>query len=126
MDDSALSGVSFAENVKEGQKVEWEAEVSRHMPVRVSVNTDSLRRLNRALADIDPNLRKEVGRDIKDAIRPTAARIKSRIPSQAPLSGMRHSGRTAWRGVNVGAYATPGGGSGPSPLPESLARLGAS
>lgn len=112
MDDSALPGVSFAENVKEGQKVEWEAEVSRHMPVRVSVNTDSLRRLNRALADIDPNLRKEVGRDIKDAIRPTAARIKSRIPSQPPLSGMRHSGRTAWRGVNVGAYATPGGGRG--------------
>jgi len=87
------------------------------MPVRVSVNTDSLRRLNRALADIDPNLRKEVGRDIKDAIRPTAARIKSRIPSQPPLSGMRHSGRTAWRGVNVSAYATPGAGGG------SIARI---
>lgn len=87
------------------------------MPVRVTVNSPDLRRLNRALNDIDPDLRKAVGKDIKEAIRPTAARIKARIPQEPPLSGMRHSGRTAWRGVNVGAYATPGGGKG------SIARM---
>lgn len=117
MDDSALSGVSFAENVKEGQKVEWEAEVSRHMPVRVSVNTDSLRRLNKGLADIDPELRKAVGKDIKSAVRPTASRILSRIPSDAPLSGMRGGGRLAWSKPRVGVYATPGAGRG------SIARI---
>lgn len=87
------------------------------MPVRVSVETASLRKLSRALNDIDPDLRKQVGKDIKSAIRPTADAIRSRIPQQPPLSGMGHRGRTAWRGVNVGAYATPGGGRG------SIARL---
>jgi hypothetical protein len=87
------------------------------MPVRVSIETDTLRAVNRRLKEIDPDLRKQVGKDIKEAIRPTAARIKARIPQQPPLSGMRHAGRTAWRGVNVGAYATPGGGRG------SIARM---
>lgn len=87
------------------------------MPVRVSIDTETLRAVNKRLGEIDPELRKAVGKNIKDAIRPTADRIKARIPQQPPLSGMRHSGRTAWRGANVGAYATPGGGRG------SIARL---
>ena len=83
------------------------------MPVRVAIDTDTLRAVNKRLAEIDPDLRKQVGKDIKEAVRPTAARIKARIPQQPPLSGMRHNGRT----VNVSAYATPGGGRG------SIARM---
>jgi len=82
------------------------------MPVRVEIDTSTLRAVNRRLREIDPDLRKQVGKDIKQAVAPTAAKIKSRIPQQPPLSGMGHSGRTAWRGVNVSAYATPGGGRG--------------
>jgi len=87
------------------------------MPVRVAIDTSTLRAVNKQLAQIDPDLRKAVGKDIKEAVRPTAARIKARIPQEPPLSGMRHNGRTAWRGVNVGTYATPGGGRG------SIARM---
>lgn len=87
------------------------------MPVRVSINTDSLRRLNKGLAEIDPDLRKAVGKNIKSAVRPTAARILSRIPSDAPVSGMRTGGRLAWSKPRVGVYATPGAGRG------SIARI---
>lgn len=87
------------------------------MPVRVSVEKPSLRRLNSALKDIDPNLRRQVGKDIKSAVRPTAQRILSRIPTNAPLSGMVNNGRLAWSKPRVGVYATPGGGKG------SIARI---
>ena len=87
------------------------------MPFRVTVETASLRQLNRALTDIDPELRKAVGKDIKSAVRPTATRILSRIPSTAPLSGMANSGRLGYSKPRVGVYATPGGGRG------SIARI---
>lgn len=87
------------------------------MPVRVEVQTPSLRELNRQLGAIDPSLRRAVGKDIKSAVRPTATRILSRIPTQAPLSGMVSNGRLGWSKPRVGVYATPGGGKG------SIARI---
>jgi len=72
-----------------------------------------LREFNRKLQQINPELRKQVGKDIKAALGPQVNAMKSRIPTQPPLSGMGgHRGRTAWRGVNVSAYASPGGGKG--------------
>lgn len=110
MDDSALLSVPFAENVKEGQKVEWEAEVSRHMPISVEVNRDSLRELNRQLKEIDPSLQRAVAKDIKKAVRPTARNILSRIPTQPPIRGMGAGGRLGWSKPRVGVYASPSAG----------------
>ena len=41
----------------------------------------------------------------------------SKIPTEAPLRGFGHGGRTAWSTPAIGVYATPGGGKG------SVARL---
>ena len=80
------------------------------MPITVQVDRDSLRELNRQLAEIDPSLRRAVGKDIKNAVRPTARKILSRIPTEAPLSGMANKGRLGWSKPRVGVYATPGPG----------------
>jgi len=80
------------------------------MPIVVEVNRDSLRELNRQLNEIDPSLRRAVGKDIKRAVRPTAERILRRIPTEAPLSGMVNKGRLGWSKPRVGVYATPGAG----------------
>lgn len=86
--------------------------------VRVEIDQDSLRLFSRALKEIDPELRKQVGKDIKSALKPVANSILSTIPTEAPLSGMaRHSGRTRWSKPQAGVYATPGSGSG------SIARI---
>jgi len=53
---------------------------------------ESLRELRR----LDPELRKEIGRDIQRLVRPVAQEINRSIPAEAPLSGMNHAGRTGW------------------------------
>ena len=87
------------------------------MPVRPTIDSSSLRLLSKALADIDPALRRQVGKDIKNALRPTAARMLSDIPTTAPLSGMKSRGRLAYGKPTASVYATPGSGSG------SIARI---
>ncbi len=88
------------------------------MPVVPTIDVSVLRDFNRKLNSIDPELRKQVGKDIKGALKPQADQMKSRIPTQAPLSGMAtHNGPSAWKGVNVSAYASPGAGKG------SIARI---
>jgi len=53
---------------------------------------ESLRELRR----LDPELRKEIGRDIQRLVKPVAQEINRSIPTTAPLSGMNHAGRTGW------------------------------
>jgi hypothetical protein len=87
------------------------------MPVVPTIDTSALRELNKQLLAIDPELKKQVGKDIKNALRPFASAIMSKVPTQAPVRGMIHGGRTAWSTPTIGVYATPGGGKG------SIARL---
>lgn len=93
------------------------------MPVVPTIDVSKLREFNRKLQQIDPELRKQVGKDIKSAMQPQISAMKSRIPQQPPLSGMAgHGGRTAWRGVNVSGRAAPGGGRGAIALIEVFGR----
>ena len=87
------------------------------MPIRPTIDSSSLRILSKALGDIDPALRRQVGKDIKNALRPTAAKMLADIPTRPPLSGMRNRGRLAWSKPKASVYATPGSGSG------SIARI---
>ena len=79
------------------------------MPVVPTIDTSALRELNKELAEIDVGLKRQVGKDIKTALKPFAAGIISGIPTQAPLSGMRnHKGRTAWAKPTIGVYGGTG------------------
>ena len=59
------------------------------------------RAIRRELAKIEPSLRRDLDREIRQIAKPAMDAVKAAIPSQGPLSGMNnHSGRTAWRASN--------------------------
>jgi gas vesicle protein len=55
------------------------------------------------LNTIDKDIVKEARRDLRSGAMPVANAIKSNIPSEAPLRGMVHNGRTGWRSAGVTA-----------------------
>jgi hypothetical protein len=50
----------------------------------------------RELGKINPSLKKELNKDIRNILKPLLAEINQSIPSSPPLSGMSHNGRTGW------------------------------
>jgi hypothetical protein len=54
------------------------------------------------LRSIDPKLRRQAAKEIRQAAKPARDAIAKALPSAAPLSGMRHGGRTGWRRPSVG------------------------
>ena len=55
-----------------------------------------LRKLQRVLKDIDPELRKQLMRDAKAVGKEAESIVKPALPTNAPLSGMRTSGAYGW------------------------------
>jgi len=50
----------------------------------------------RELGKINPSLKKELNKDIRNILKPLLAEINQSIPLSPPLSGMAHNGRTGW------------------------------
>jgi hypothetical protein len=55
-----------------------------------------LRKLQKVLKDIDPELRKQLMRDAKAVGKEAESIVKPALPTNAPLSGMRTSGAYGW------------------------------
>lgn len=55
-----------------------------------------LRKLQRMLKDIDPELRKQFMRDAKSVGKEAESIVKPALPSSAPLSGMKTNGAYGW------------------------------
>jgi hypothetical protein len=55
------------------------------------------------LRKIDKDIVNQARRDLRTGAKPVANAVKSAIPTDAPMSGMVHNGRTAWKpsGVKV-------------------------
>ena len=62
----------------------------------MSIEVTGLKETLRDLNKLDPALRREIGKDIRNVVKPVADTINSRLPGGAPLSGMNHGGRTGW------------------------------
>lgn len=58
------------------------------------------REIRRELGKIEPSLRREFDKSIRDIAKPGQQILKGAIPTSPPLSGFNHSGRTAWRSSN--------------------------
>jgi hypothetical protein len=56
----------------------------------------NIRDLMRMLNSIEPELKKQLVRDVKAVAKPVQAAIVARIPSSPPLKGMRNTGRLSW------------------------------
>ena len=54
-------------------------------------------KLQRELMKIEPELKKRLVRDIKQVAEPVKNKVKSAIPTIAPLSGMNNRGRLGWQ-----------------------------
>lgn len=63
----------------------------------MTIQVQGLKETLRDLQKLEPELRKQINKDIRRTVKPVADFINSNIPGQAPLSGMDHSGRTGWR-----------------------------
>jgi hypothetical protein len=50
----------------------------------------------RDLGKINPSLKRELNKDIRNVLKPMLSEINQSIPSSPPLSGMAHNGRTGW------------------------------
>jgi hypothetical protein len=69
-----------------------------------------VRGINEALKDmkkLDGEAIKALRKNLKTAILPIAQKIAAQVPTQAPLSGMMHSGRTRWTGARARVSFTP-------------------
>lgn len=55
----------------------------------------------KVLQQIEPDLLKQTRKDIRQIAQPMVDAIQQYIPNQAPLKGMNHRGRTAWKPENV-------------------------
>ena len=57
----------------------------------------------KTLKVIDNDLVKQARKDLRNGAKPVATAVKNNIPTESPLRGMVHNGRTAWQpsGVKV-------------------------
>jgi len=62
------------------------------MTIQVKGVAETLRELGK----INPSLKKELNKDIRNILKPLLSEINQSIPSAPPLSGMAHNGRTGW------------------------------
>jgi hypothetical protein len=86
--------------------------------IRAEIDAIVIKRLTVELKAIDPKLARQLGKDLKSDLLPFASAIQREMPSESPLSGMAHSGRTGWSPALVKVSATPGAGWG-----RSIARI---
>ncbi len=61
----------------------------------------------RTLQQVEPEMYKQLRKDIRSITAPAVSSIKAAVPTVAPLSGMVHNGRTQWGGVKVATNITP-------------------
>lgn len=69
------------------------------MTASVKLDTYGLQQALKAMQKIDPAARRALLKEIKTAAEPLVNTINDRIPSSAPMSGMRNDGRTGWSNV---------------------------
>lgn len=62
----------------------------------MTIQAIGLKEALRDLNKLDPALRREIGKDIRNVVKPLVDAINGRVPGAAPLSGMNHGGRTGW------------------------------
>ena len=67
------------------------------MAASVGIEYDGLKQALREIQKVDPALRRQITKDIKNAMTPLFSAIKDSITSSAPLQGQKHNGRTAWK-----------------------------
>ena len=67
----------------------------------LSMRVVGIAEVAKTLKGMDKDLVNRARRDLRTGAKPVADAVKNNIPSEAPLSGMVHNGRTAWKPAGV-------------------------
>jgi len=69
----------------------------------LSMRVVGIAEVSKTLRAIDKDIVNAARKDLRTGAKPVADAVRNNIPSEAPLSGMVHNGRTAWKpsGVKV-------------------------
>jgi hypothetical protein len=69
----------------------------------LSMKVVGIAEVAKTLRQMDNDLLKQARKDLRTGAKPVAEAVKNNIPTEAPLRGMIHNGRTAWQpsGVKV-------------------------
>jgi hypothetical protein len=67
----------------------------------LSVRVIGIAEVAKTLKGIDNDLVKQARKDLRTGAKPVADAVKNNIPTEAPLRGMVHNGRTAWQPAGV-------------------------
>lgn len=78
------------------------------MVVKAVVDGSAVRDAVAELKKIDPALHRALTSELRSSMAGAASQIKSAWPNVAPLSGMRHNGRTGYTPPGTGFSFTPG------------------
>ena len=79
------------------------------MPAQFAVNASDLKVILRELRELDPNLKKELQKEMRTELKPFVQKLKGGIPSESPLSGFANAApgsRYRWTPV-TGTTKTP-------------------
>jgi hypothetical protein len=74
---------------------------------RISVAPKGIRESLNALKSVEPELMKDLRKEIKTEMTSQASPILEAVPVLTPLKGMGHAGRTSWGAVKASVGLTP-------------------
>lgn len=73
----------------------------------ISIAPKGIRESLNALKSVEPQLMKDMRKEMRTQITSQASPILDAIPTLAPLRGMNHAGRTSWGTVKASVSLTP-------------------
>jgi hypothetical protein len=72
------------------------------------LDADDVRRALKALKEIDPQIVKDLRKELRSKLSPVAQQVAAAVPIDPPLSGFRNAGETRWSAVTPKTSFTPG------------------
>jgi hypothetical protein len=75
--------------------------------VKPSIKVVGIPKLNKILTQAEQDFIKDLRAKAKTQMLPIASKVRSQIPTVAPIKGMDHNGRTQWAVPKVTVYSNP-------------------
>lgn len=78
------------------------------MQVKATLDAQQVRAVLKELRNIDPQIVKDLRKELRSDLLPIAQQIVSAVPNNAPLSGFNNNGTTGWSALKGKVSFTPG------------------
>lgn len=77
------------------------------MAVKPDIRIVGIPKLNKVLTQAEKEYVRDLRAKARSQMLPIANKVRTQIPTIAPISGMAHNGRTAWAQPKVAVYSNP-------------------